>query len=119
MGSRQPSLRSRRLVSGVWMVVGIALLAGWVSLAATGRGPLAVLGLIMVGSFAFVVRGVDRRMRQQPVVEPVDEPTTAEGARATLTLRRLPAYRDSLAAYRVVVDGERVGKVRDSETVTV
>src|SRR3982074_454440 len=113
MGWGLPSLRSRRLsvavVSGLITVLGIALATGWVLLTATGSWPLAVLGLVMLVSLGFIVRRVDRRMRQHPVVEPVDEPTQAERVGATLTLRRLPAYRDALRAYRVVVDGEPIG----------
>jgi hypothetical protein len=129
MGSRQPSLRPRRssgwVMFGLLAVPGMALLAAPFVIVATGGWPLtgnwllAVLWLLMVIGCARLVRGVDRRIRQRSALEPFGDPTQTESTGTTLTLRRLPAYRDALRAYRVVVDGERIGKIRDSETVTL
>ncbi|WP_420626163.1 hypothetical protein [Candidatus Poriferisodalis sp.] len=45
-----------------------------------------------------------------------DQSDAAEGATAELVLERIHHYRDTIRSYQVVIEGQRVGQIRDNKT---
>ena len=45
-----------------------------------------------------------------------DQSDAAEGATAELVLERIHYYRDTIRSYQVIIEGQRVGQIRDDKT---
>jgi hypothetical protein len=99
-------------------VVSLGVVAVAVTVAfLTDNWVVALLGFAVVACMALAVTRIDRRMRRhRPAAAAA--PPASPGPRSSLVLQRIPAYRDALRAYSVVVDGEHIGKVRNGESAT-